>query len=872
MNDLPIGSLKDARLRACATSAMAAFVFSADGTRAVWANAIGAALFDAPTPRALTQRPLEASVARQIGHLAVSLAESAAPRLARLRGFGGPLARPLTCRYSRIVLDGRLGLLLVAVEPAGPALGLGERVRRLLSDHDAAAFSGEGALLTASEAARERLGGAMTLAGAGLAPLAARAMTDGEAAGTLASGPVHVARLGEEQSTVVLVTFPQPAEISSATPASLALQPTSDRLESDPSQPVASAAASPSVPSQLPAPPVPPLRIEVPLPDLRQPLRFVWQMDADGRFTLGSDEFTEILGPATTSALGRSWDAISAELALDPDGAVRRAVDTRDTWSGVKIAWPIDGSDERLTIELSGLPLYDRDRVFRGYRGFGVCRESERLARLVAQRRAALAAPILCEAAPESAREGARDTAAVKTASLVVSENVVPFPGPPPEARSAPADGLIPALSPVERSAFREIARQLSARLQFDDEEEPAVPPDADEVGAGVTTAADPAEPERFASASFGRRRGETGIQVLDQLPVGILIYRFDQLLYANRMFLDAVGYASLDELRGAGGLDCLFVESVVNGDPEAPGKPLAISTARTGKVACAGRLLATTWNGESAMMIVQTAAISVDADQAQDRRAREKLELELRSVRRELDKANAAKADLLAKISHGVRTPLNSIIGFSEVMLDERFGPIGNERYRAYLEDIRASGAHVLSLVGDMLELSRMQAGQVELTFANIDLNEIVNDCVGEIHPHAARERVIVRSALAANSPRIVADTKSVRQIIVNMLSNSIKLTGPGGQVIVSTGLSARGVVFRIRHTGPGMSESEVTTALEPFRHIGTATRSRGPGAGLGLPLSKALAEANRGTFAVSRRVKDGTLVEVAFPPAVSE
>jgi signal transduction histidine kinase len=882
MTDLPppSGLFSDARLAACATSGMAAWVWSADGTRVLWANPVGAAVVAAPTAGTLAQRRFEPDdpAARQIGGIFASLTDGAAPRLARLRGFGGALGRALTCLCSRIACDGQSGVLVVANEPIGPALNLAERVRRLFVDHaeDVAAFAPDGALLMANAGARRRLGRAETLTAVGGEDLAARALADGAASGTLANGPVHLARLGCDQNVVLVMTFRgrEGADRSQA-PAVPATAHATNPLAGET---VAESISPPPVATPAPtAPSVPPLRIDVPLPDLRHPLRFVWQMDADGRFTLGSDGFMEILGPRIASALGRTWADIAAALALDPEGQVQRAVETRDTWSGIKLAWPIEGSDERLTIELSGLPLYDRNRVFRGYRGFGVCRDTERLARLVALRQAATAAPILPDAAAPPPQASMQPAAS----PVVGSENVVRFPGPPLEARLPNAEqGLIPALSPVERSAFREIARQLSARLQIDEETprepEPATgPPPARPAPAaqGYEEDADRPAPGRLAGV-----RRESPNAVLDPLPIGILIYRFDQLLYANRAFLDAVGYTSLDELRGAGGLDCLFVESRADLDSDTPGRPLSISTPRSGAAAVAGRLLSTTWNGESAMMILQNTAAPRTEAPARERETleqtqqTEQLQHDIRTTRGALEKATAAKAELLAKISHGVRTPLNSIIGFSEVMLEERFGPIGNERYRRYIEDIRASGAHVLALVNDMLELSRMEAGQIELTFADVDLNDIVQDCIAAMQPEAGRERIIMRTSLAPNLPAIAADVHSVRQIIVNMLTSVIKLTGPGGQVIVSTGRSgARGVVLRVRHTGPGMSESEVKTALEPFRQPGVSARPSG-GSGLGLPLSRALAEANRGTFAVSRRVKDGTLVEVAFQPAAAE
>ena len=125
----------------------------------------------------------------------------------------------------------------------------------------------------------------------------------------------------------------------------------------------------------------------------RHPLRFVWQMDGDGRFTISSEEFTRLVGPQTSAVLGNSWNAIAAELALDPDGQVAQAAASQDTWSGITVAWPVDGSKERLGIELSGLPVFDRQRSFRGYRGFGVCRDLARLSALARQRKVAPAAP-----------------------------------------------------------------------------------------------------------------------------------------------------------------------------------------------------------------------------------------------------------------------------------------------------------------------------------------------------------------------------------------------------------------------------------------------------------------------------------------------
>jgi PAS domain S-box-containing protein len=240
--------------------------------------------------------------------------------------------------------------------------------------------------------------------------------------------------------------------------------------------------------------------------------------------------------------------------------------------------------------------------------------------------------------------------------------------------------------------------------------------------------------------------------------------------------------------------------------------------------------------------------------------------EEELINAKQQAERASTAKSEFLAKISHEIRTPLNAIIGFSEVMMEERFGPIGNDRYRQYLRDIHACGGHLISLLNDLLDLSKIEAGKLELSFVSINLNELVQQCVAILQQQANRERVIIRTSLPPNLPPIVADARSVRQIALNLLSNSIKFTGAGGQVIVATALNdAHEVVLRVRDTGPGMSEKELQTAMEPFRQLATANRSGG--SGLGLPISKALAEANRARFHITSQIDSGTLVEVAFP-----
>ncbi len=246
---------------------------------------------------------------------------------------------------------------------------------------------------------------------------------------------------------------------------------------------------------------------------------------------------------------------------------------------------------------------------------------------------------------------------------------------------------------------------------------------------------------------------------------------------------------------------------------------------------------------------------------------------------------------DLLAKVSHEIRTPLGAILGFAEVMMDERFGPLGNPRYRDYMRDIHAAGAQVVALVEDLLDLSRVEAGQLDLDVAAVDINRVVTEAVAQMQPEAHRGRVIVRTSLGGRIPSALVDERSARQIVGNLLSNAVKFNEPGGQVIVSTAPGeGGGVLLRVRDTGVGMSDAAIAAAMEPFGGLsarapaqmggmggiggagGRVDGGTGGGAGgngLGLPLTRALVGANGASMTIRSRPREGTLVEVSFAAA---
>jgi PAS domain S-box-containing protein len=241
--------------------------------------------------------------------------------------------------------------------------------------------------------------------------------------------------------------------------------------------------------------------------------------------------------------------------------------------------------------------------------------------------------------------------------------------------------------------------------------------------------------------------------------------------------------------------------------------------------------------------------------------------ESELREAKEVAEATSRQKSEFLARISHELRTPLNAIMGFSEVMRLERFGEIKNEKYRGYVNDIHSSGGLLLSLINDLLDLSKVEAGQLELNFTAVNLSDTADNAIRLLQEAATGARVVIRKVMPVNLPNVVADQRSMRQIMLNILSNAIKFTDPGGQVIMSAVVSKSGELkFRVKDTGIGMNEEQLRDALEPFKRVNTVGREV-QGTGLGLPLTKALAEANRTSFNITSEPRKGTLIELTFP-----
>ncbi|MFC3206193.1 PAS domain S-box protein [Aquamicrobium soli] len=1077
---LDVAVLDAVRQRFAAGDALV--ILSGDLDQVIWANGPGATLFGYPDIETIigASAGLPPVAKRQIMATG-GFPEIGSDRALLLRLATGVSSQAVAFRASAITMpDGEKAILLAAQASEAGATTPGDIAARAIggfteSGHFIAFIDGEGGVEAASEGFSSLAIGQPTLA----ALVADVAVERGRVVkrlvpGAAASYPAGFARLTDEPARHLLVVIDEgtldegiaPAQETGsvanksqepATPADAPTPPAKAvAADTEKQQEIpASDAAATFVPAQKPAAD----------PADAPPVRFVWRTDADGKFSMVSPEFASAVGEPAADIIGRHFKDVATVFGFDPSGEIAGLLARRDTWSGRTVLWPVTGTDRAIPVDLAALPVYDRNRVFEGFRGFGVARGKDAV---TDPHRIGLALVRSPEPVQEPA-PAAKDTDPFKgeTPALTIV--------PKPERRFTDkvirlAEHRPPAndkgLSSLERSAFREIGERLRKESEAKSQEaaaekpaEPAQPeqiarpapvevtsPPADEAGRpeiepqanpttvqaqddqeipGETAAQPDALPPEQESASAAPALtlprentvpsafalpspadGGPDTSVLGKLPVPLLFHSGDMLHFANEEFLRLTGYETLDDLAEAGGLGALFadplsqdhapengadrmlrlktqdgrefpIDALLRSVPWGSGKALVLLVQRSGdeepeaaavpappaaasepiplaqpdiaelkaRIAEMRTIIDTATDGvvlidrDGAIRSISRPAEALfgfDSDEVagkpfpslfaieSQRAARDYLsglsdngvasvlndgrevigreaqgrfiplfmtigrlpndsgfcavvrditqwkraEEDLTQARAVAERASSQKTDFLARISHEIRTPLNAIIGFSELMVDEKFGPVANDRYRDYLRDINRSGNHVLDLVNDLLDISKIEAGQQEMDYEAVSLNDTLAETVAMMQPQANRERVIIRSSFASKLPEVVADQRSVRQIALNILSNAIRYTQAGGQVIVSTAYETSGdVVMRVRDTGIGMSQAEIEQALKPFRQINALKRGRNDGTGLGLPLTKAMVEANRARFTINSTPGEGTLVEVAFP-----
>lgn len=239
-----------------------------------------------------------------------------------------------------------------------------------------------------------------------------------------------------------------------------------------------------------------------------------------------------------------------------------------------------------------------------------------------------------------------------------------------------------------------------------------------------------------------------------------------------------------------------------------------------------------------------------------------------IESALRQAEEASRAKSQFLANMSHELRTPLNAIIGFSEVIRNEMFGPVGTAKYLEYAADIHRSGQHLLEIINDILDLSKLEAGKFDLSETEISPSRLVDDCLFLVRDRAAAAGLKLTVAIPDGMPALRADERALKQIVINLLSNAVKFTPRGGSVTIRGGISEDGCCeISVTDTGIGMHETEIEVALTPFGQIDSAMARNHQGTGIGLPLAQSLARLHGGNITVRSAPGLGTCITVSLP-----
>jgi len=246
---------------------------------------------------------------------------------------------------------------------------------------------------------------------------------------------------------------------------------------------------------------------------------------------------------------------------------------------------------------------------------------------------------------------------------------------------------------------------------------------------------------------------------------------------------------------------------------------------------------------------------------------ARKRAEEELAAAYARAEAASATKSRFLANMSHELRTPLNAIIGFSDIIKRELFGAVGSARYKEYAQLIQDSGGHLLDLINDILDMSKIEAGKFDLRFEPVDLEEIINSSLKLLEPRAQQGKLILTAELGGEKPHIQADRRAIKQILLNLLTNSIKFTPPGGIVTASLQILTDGVALQVRDTGIGIAEKDLTRVTLPFEQVTHDPLLAQAGSGLGLALVQSLVSLHMGTLKIDSAPGEGTLVTVFLP-----
>jgi len=393
----------------------------------------------------------------------------------------------------------------------------------------------------------------------------------------------------------------------------------------------------------------------------------------------------------------------------------------------------------------------------------------------------------------------------------------------------------------------------------------------ASETGETISVTFHPDEIEHAHRAEAQIRR------VVEGSAQGIIVRTNTEVLYANDAFAHMIGFPSVREMQAhteaemAAGRDP-HMTAAIHPDDRA-------IVAEHMRRRLAGEEVVSNYEFrlvriDGTVMWVDTRAALVNWDGKpaslswmSDINHRKAMEQELIHSKEQAEFANRTKTEFLANMSHELRTPLNAIIGFAEVIKDEMFGPIGIARYADYAKDIHNSGKHLLDLINDILDLSKLEAGKLELREEEVSLRRTVEECMTLIRNRADKSEVRLATEIEPRIGGLRGDERAIKQVMLNLLSNAVKFTPAGGTVTTRLQRVPEGVAISVSDTGIGMSEAEIKVALSVFGQVDSKIARQHRGTGLGLPISKSLIELHGGRLDIASTPGEGTTMTAVFP-----
>ena len=603
-----------------------------------------------------------------------------------------------------------------------------------------------------------------------------------------------------------------------------------------------------------------------------------WEMDSELRFSSISERLREVTGVQPATVIGKTRQEIGAgDTDADKWQAHLADIQAYRPFRDFRYIYAAPNGDRQYW-SISGVPLFDEFGSFLGYRGTGRNLTDEYRAR----RMAFEAQDLLLQAIEHFSSAVALFDS--EDHLLLFNDSYVQAFGPGADSigpgmsfeelvRLQLKHGLIPAAFGREEEWILErMARHRNPIEEFETERADGnwirVREERTANGGMFLTVTDITETKTIERAE--RELRERLRAVIDHLPAGLVLKDEHGVhLLANQQLL---------ELYGLQGRDVIGTTARDHFPPDVAETVAAHDriVLRTG-IPMEAEMEVLRLDGEtvscmvtrfpvldSAGRVIGIGGIHMNIGEIKEK------EHQLRVARDEAERANHAKSAFLANMSHELRTPLNAIIGFSEIMEQGLFGPLGNPQYRGYAEDIRRSASHLLSIISDILDLSKIEAGRMELHEEMIDLAQVVNSCRTIVKESAVNEGLALSALLPKDLPPLYADKRSVRQILLNLLSNAIKFTPSGGRVMVEAKLeSSGGLALVVRDTGIGMSGEDIEIVLQPFGQVESAHTRSHDGTGLGLPITKSLAEMHGGSMTVESEVGKGTVITVRFPAA---